>query len=127
MQLPKFLSPFFEGDSLKRLFQGLAVGIVGTIVVGFGWGGWHLASTVDEKVNDARKMATVAALSPICAEKFKTAAKADENLIADIKKVSSWRRDSYLKEAGWATFPGKAEPDDDVAQACANLLSNFIK
>ena len=38
MQLPSML----EGDSLKRLLQGAAVGAVATIFVGFYWGGWSL-------------------------------------------------------------------------------------
>jgi len=127
MQVPAFLSPFVEGDSPKRLFQGLAVGVIGTLAIGFIWGGWHLSSTVDDMVNSASRSAMVAALSPICADRFQTAAKADDNLIKDLKKVSLWQRDTYLKEAGWATFPGGAKPENDVAQACANLLANFIK
>jgi len=29
MEVPAFLSPFVEGDTPKRLFQGLAVGVIG--------------------------------------------------------------------------------------------------
>jgi hypothetical protein len=38
MQLPSIL----QGESLKRLLQGAAVGAVATIFVGFSWGGWSL-------------------------------------------------------------------------------------
>ena len=43
MQVPSML----QGESLKRLLQGAAVGAVATIAVGFGWGGWTLGSTAD--------------------------------------------------------------------------------
>ena len=36
MEVPSFLSPFVDGYSPKRLFQGLAVGVIGTLIIGFG-------------------------------------------------------------------------------------------
>ena len=127
MQVPSFLSPFLDGNSPTRLFQGLAVGVIGTIVIGFNWGGWHLGSTVEKKVNTASQTAMVTALAPICADKFRQAAKDDNDLIVELKAVSTWQRDSHLKDAGWATFPGGAEPDNKVAEACVNLLSETLK
>ena len=32
-------SAWYQGESLKRLLQGAAVGAVATLVIGFGWGG----------------------------------------------------------------------------------------
>ena len=127
MQVPSFLSPYVDGDSPKRLFQGLAVGAIATMVIGFGWGGWHLGSTVKEIVQTASQKARIAALAPICAAKFQQAAKDDNKLIVDLKAIDSWRRDTYLRDAGWATFPGKAEPDNRVAAACAGLLDETLK
>jgi hypothetical protein len=127
MLIPSFLSPYLDGDSPTRLLQGLAVGVIGTAVIGFAWGGWQLGSTVDERVEIASQAATVAALAPICADKFQVAAKANMDLIAEFKEVKSWERDSHLKKAGWVTFPGGAEPDDKVADACANLLTKSLK
>ena len=43
MQIPSIL----QGELLKRLLQGAAIGAVVTMVVGFGWGGWSLGSTAD--------------------------------------------------------------------------------
>ena len=127
MKVPSFLSPYVDGNSPTRLFQGLAVGVIGTMVIGFNWGGWHLGSTVAEKVSAAGETALVTALAPICADKFQRAANDDSNLIVELTAVSSWQRDSHLKKAGWATFPGGAEPDDKVAEACAKLLSATLK
>ena len=127
MKVPSFLSPFVDGDSPKRLFQGLAAGVIGTMVIGFGWGGWNVGSTVEQKVEAAGVLAMVAALAPICADKFERAAKADNDLIVKINAVDSWQRDVYLKQAGWTTFPGESEPDNDVAEACATLLNTSLK
>ena len=127
MLIPSFLSPYLDGDSPKRLLQGLAVGVIGTAVIGFGWGGWQLGGTVDERVEIASQAATVAALAPICAERFQQAAGADNGLVDELGALSSWERYSHLKKAGWATFPGGAEPDDKVAGACANLLTEALK
>ena len=127
MEVPSFLSPFVDGDSPKRLFQGLAVGVIGTLIIGFGWGGWNLGSTVDEKVETASHTSMVAALAPICADKFERAAKADNDLGVKLATVDSWQRDSHLMKTGWATFPGGAEPDRDVANACAELLNTALK
>ena len=127
MKVPSFLSPFVDGDSPKRLFQGLAVGVIGTLIIGFGWGGWNLGGTVDQKMETASRTSMVTALAPICADKFERAAKADNDLVVKLNAVSSWQRDDYLMKAGWATFPGGAEPDRGVASACAELLNTALK
>ena len=127
MEVPSFLSPFVEGDTPKRLFQGLAVGVIGTLIIGFGWGGWNLGGTVEEKLETASRTSMVAALAPICADKFERAAKADNDLVVKLTAVDSWMRDDHLMKAGWATFPGGAEPDRGVAEACATLLNTAFK
>lgn len=127
MKVPSFLSPFLDGDSPRRLFQGLTVGVIGTIAIGFIWGGWHLGGTVDKMVKTATQTATVTALAPICADKFQLAAKTNNSLVVDLKAVKSWERDGYLKKAGWVTFPGSLEPDIDVAEACVKLLRETLK
>ena len=127
MEVPSFLSPFVEGDTPKRLFQGLAVGVIGTLIIGFGWGGWNLGGTVEKKLETASRTSMVAALAPICADKFERAAKADNDLVVKLTAVSTWQRDSHLMKTGWATFPGGAEPDRGVAESCATLLKTALK
>ena len=127
MEVPSFLSPFVEGDTPKRLFQGLAVGVIGTLIIGFGWGGWNLGGTVEKKLETASRTSMVAALAPICADKFERAAKADNDLVVKLTAVDSWMRDDHLMKTGWATFPGGAEPDRGVASACATLLNTALK
>lgn len=120
--MPSFLAPFLDGDSPKRLIQGVAVGAIGAMVIGFNWGGWNIGSTVDQKVETAAVSAMVSALAPICAAKFEQAAKADNDLIVRLSAVNSWQRDNHLMKTGWTTFPGGGEPDYDVAKACSQLL-----
>jgi hypothetical protein len=38
-------SVWYQGESLKRLLQGAAVGVAATVAIGFGWGGWMLGSS----------------------------------------------------------------------------------
>jgi len=48
MQVPSML----QGESLKRLQQGADAGAVATMIVGFSWGGWSLASTADKTAKE---------------------------------------------------------------------------
>lgn len=118
MQIPDML----QGESLKRLLQGAVAGFLATVVIGFNWGGWTLGSTARQMAEKSSNTALVAALAPICAEKFRNASNATLNMV-EFKNVSSWMQDSYIEKGGWATFPGLTSPERGVAQACANLLT----
>ncbi len=118
MQLPTFL----QGDSPARLAQGAAAGAILTAVIGFGWGGWMLGGTAQKMADERTNQAVVAALAPICADNFQSAGEAKAKLVA-LKKVDTWERDSFIIKGGWATFPGGAEPNRNVAEACASLLN----
>jgi hypothetical protein len=118
MQLPAIL----EGPSLTRLLQGAFAGFLATVIIGFSWGGWTLGSTARETAVKQTSAALVAVLAPICADKFKSATRATQNM-AEFKKVNSWQQDSFIQQGGWATFPGLAGPDLAIAQACANILT----
>jgi hypothetical protein len=113
--------PILQGESLKRLLQGAAIGAVATIVIGFYWGGWTLGSTAMSHVKAAEQASVVRVLAPICADRFQRSADVKANLEA-LKKADSWKRDEIIEKAGWTKFPG-SEPDRQVAEACASLLS----
>ena len=127
MEVPKFLAPYTKGDAPTRLTQGLVVGAIATMIIGFGWGGWHLGSTVEEKVEAASTTAMVAALAPICANRFEKASMTDKTLVAALGAVDSWQRDEHMMKNGWATFSGASEPNRVVAEACATLLNETLK
>jgi hypothetical protein len=69
MQVPSIL----QGESLKRLLQGAAAGAVATMFIGFYWGGWSVGSTADKMAKERSELAVIAALAPVCADKFRTA------------------------------------------------------
>src|ERR1700751_2442557 len=94
MQIPSIL----QGESLKRLLQGAAVGAVATIFIGFNWGGWSLGSTADKMAKEQVERALVAALAPVCADKFRALPDAAAKTVA-LSKVDPWkRRDEFPKE-----------------------------
>ncbi len=116
MQLPSIL----QGESLNRLLQGAAAGAVATIVVGFYWGGWSLASTADKMARERSELAVVAALAPVCADKFRALPDAEAKKVA-LSKVETWkRRDEFPKEL--ITLPGESYPSSALVDACYTLL-----
>ncbi len=116
MQMPAIL----QGESLKRLLQGAAVGAVATIVIGFNWGGWSLGSTADKMAKDQSDLAVVAALAPVCADKFRAQPDAAAKTVA-LSKVDSWKRaDGFPKEL--VTLPGETYPSSALVDACYALL-----
>jgi hypothetical protein len=110
----------FQGESLKRLLQGAVVGAVATIVVGFSWGGWSLGSTADKMAREQSKLAVVAALAPVCVEKFRAQPDAAAKTIA-LSKVYPWNRaKDFPKEI--VTLPSETEPSSALVDACYALL-----
>src|SRR6516165_8756421 len=116
MQVPSIL----QGESRKRLLQGAAAGAVATIFVGFYWGGWSLGSTADKMAKERSELAVIAALAPVCADKFRALPDAEAKKVA-LSKVESWkRRDEFPKE--WVTLPGESYPSSALVDACYTLL-----
>ena len=116
MQVPSML----QGESLKRLLQGAGVGAAATIAVGFGWGGWSLGSTADRMAKERTELAVVAALAPVCADKFRALPDAEAKTIA-LSKIEAWKRsEEFPKE--FVTLPGETYPSSALIYACSTLL-----
>jgi len=116
VQLPAIL----EGESLTRLLQGAAAGAVATMFVGFYWGGWSVSSTADKMAKERSELAVVAALAPVCADKFRALPDADARKAA-LSKIDSWKRgDEFPKE--FVTLPGETYPSSTLVDACYTLL-----
>ena len=116
MQVPSIL----QGESLKRLLQGAAVGAVATIFVGFSWGGWSLGSTAEKMAKERSEVAVVAALAPVCADKFRALPDAEAKKVA-LSKVEAWKRgEEFPKEL--VTLPGETFPSSALVYACSTLL-----
>ncbi len=65
--------------------------------------------------------AVVDRLVPICVAQFKEDPEKDKKL-KELKEKSSWERDKYIKEQGWATMPYEKDPDSSVAEKCAEKI-----
>jgi len=109
----------------KPFLWGAAAGAITLAIVGFNWGGWVTGGT-SEKIAAARSdAAIVSALTPLCVAKFQKSADPASSL-AELKKTDSWERGDYVQKAGWATMPGgAAEPNRDVATACAEAIGKL--
>ena len=113
MQVPSIL----QGKSLKRLLQGAAAGAVATIVVGFSWGGWSLGSTADKMAKERSELAVVAALAPVCADKFRALPDAEAKTVT-LSKAESWKRAQEFPR-GVRDPPGSNVPE---FRPCERLL-----
>jgi len=118
MQLPSIL----QGESLTRLLQGVALGALASMVIGFSWGGWMTGGTANKLAAERADTAVVAALTPTCVEKFLQNSDAKANLAVLQKISTSWEQGDYLEKGGWATPPGAASADYHLARACADKL-----
>jgi hypothetical protein len=56
-------SAWYQGESLKRLLQGAALGVFATVAIGFSWGGWMLGSTAKTLADSTANSAVVAAIA----------------------------------------------------------------
>ena len=111
MQVPSIL----QGESGTRLLQGIAVGAVASVVIGFSWGGWMTGGSANKLAAARADTAVVAALTPVCVEKFLQNSDAQANLAA-LQKISTfWEQGDYVAKGGWAT-------GYNLGRACAEKL-----
>jgi alpha/beta superfamily hydrolase len=101
----------------------MAIGAVASMVIGFSWGGWMTGGTANKIAAERADTAVVAALTPICVEKFLQNSDAKANLAVLQKISTSWEQGQYLEKGGWATQPGATSSDYHLARACAEKLA----
>lgn len=110
--------------AVKPALRGAAVGAIALAIVGFSWGGWVTGGTAETLAKNRAATAVVAALAPICVEKFRQAADVSANL-AEMKKATYiWDQSKFIEKGGWATMPGASEPNSAVARVCAETLGS---
>jgi hypothetical protein len=105
---------------VKPAIWGAAGGaIVWWAVLAFGFG-WTSAGTSLKQANMVAEKAVVAALAPICAERFNAQADPVAKRVK-LKDTSSWqRRDLFDKD--WVTLPGGSYPSSDLVESCSELI-----
>jgi hypothetical protein len=77
--------------------------------------------TARETVADQFRIDVVTALSLICVDQPKRDPQLAER-VAAIMAVSFWNRDDLVLKNGWATMPGTAEANSQVAKNCAGQI-----
>src|SRR5271154_5292836 len=93
---------WYQGESLKRLLQGAALGAFATLGIGFSWGGFMLGSTARTLADGTADSAVVAAMAPICVDQFQHSADAPNNLTA-LQKTNSYEQAAYVAKGGCHT------------------------
>lgn len=113
MNTPEWLKP--------GIYGAVAGGIV-LATVGFSWGGWVTAGAADKMATERAQERVVAALVPICMAQSRQDPNATA-MLTEMGDTSSYNRRDMVMDAGWATMPGSARPDRDVARACGEQLA----
>lgn len=111
-------------DWLKPALWGAVAGalVLGIVIFSTGWA--VTSGKAQDMVDREKEKAVLSALTPICVAQFKAATNMTEEktLLAGLEEENSWDREDFVSEHGWATMPGSAEPNDEVADACAEEL-----
>ena len=110
-----------DKEKVKTGVWGAICGAIITMIIGFAWGGWVLGSNSLDMGEEMAQTAVLDRLTPICVAQFNQDPQRDEKLKI-LKEKSSWERDKYVKEQGWATMPFEKEPDSRVADRCSALI-----
>jgi hypothetical protein len=107
---------------MKPGVWGAIIGSILTMIVGFNWGGWTTSSTANQVAIQRADAAVTTAFVPICLAQEKVDGAKGKKLGALRAITTSYEQTDFVMKAGWATFPGKADPNRDVAEACASAL-----
>ena len=110
-------------ENTNAYLWGAGVGAVALAIVGFSWGGWVTGGTATKNAAAAASDARIAALAPICADRFRAQGDVAAKIV-ELVKASSWDRGNVVERSGFATMPGSKSAESDVARACAEILAN---
>jgi hypothetical protein len=107
-------------SQVKPALWGAAGGaIVWWIALAFGFG-WTSAGTTEKLAGARAEKAVVAALTPVCAEKFNAQPDVAAKRVT-LNDTRSWqRRELFPKE--WVTLPGGSYPSSDLVDGCSELI-----
>ncbi|MBI2978824.1 MAG: hypothetical protein HYY38_08405 [Rhodospirillales bacterium] len=113
---------------VKPAVWGGIAGAVVITIVGFSADWIVTTGAADKQAERRAEQAVIAALTPVCVAQFKKMAKEKQTThLAALKDENYWQRGDYIEEQGWATMPGSKEPNDEVADACAEELLKVAK
>lgn len=109
----------------KPLWLWSTIGaVVATMIVGFTFGGWTTGGSAAAMAEKAARDARAKLVASVCVEKFATQADAASKFAA-LKEASSWQRDKFIEDGGWAMLVGMEKPVPGAADACASQLAGM--
>jgi hypothetical protein len=109
MNMPAIL----QGDARKRVLQGIAIGAVATIAIGFIWGGWVTGDTARSMSAISENSGRMSVLVPMCVAQFTAA----DGAVAKFKAASSYSKDTVVGE--YVKTVAATNMDYSFARACA--------
>jgi hypothetical protein len=109
MNMPAIL----QGDARTRVLQGIALGAVATIAIGFIWGGWVTGGTARDMSAMAENSGRMSVLVPMCVAQFT----ASDSAVVKFKAASSYSKDTVVGE--YVKMVGATNMDYSFAKACA--------
>lgn len=104
---------FMDWEKIRLFLGGAAFGAFVLVGVGFGWGGWVFES----KAKDMARQAVLDRLVPICVAQFMDDP-GRKRKRAKLEDFDYAEKTDYIQDQGWATIPGKEDPDPAVARRC---------
>jgi hypothetical protein len=109
MNMPAIL----QGEARTRVLQGIAIGAVATIAIGFIWGGWVTGDTARGMSAMAENSGRMSVLVPMCVAQFTAA----DGAVAKFKAASSYSKDTVVGE--YVKTVAATNMDYSFARACA--------
>jgi hypothetical protein len=103
------------------VFWYLIATMILTMIVGFAWGGWVTDSTAQRLARETAEDAVIERLASICVAQFNQAP-GNGTKLEELKKASTYQRDDYVRDQGWATMLDEENADRKVVDACVELL-----
>lgn len=110
-------------DRLNGFFWGIAVGAGAAAVFGLSMGWIVSSSKANVMANERAQTVLVAAMAPICVDRFQ-GTEGYATKLAALKEIkASWQRRDFVAKGNWANV-GK-DSNYAVADACAETLNNL--
>ena len=103
------------------VFWGFVLGVVATLVVGFGVFDWRTAGGAAAEALAAQQRERVELAEALCVERFTSGPNYPERL-AELKETSKYGRDRFLEKGGWIDLAGWDAPVYAAADPCVERL-----
>ncbi len=115
MQVPSIL----QAESRTRLVQGIVVGVVATVFIGFSWGGWVTGGTAKSMTSAAETSGQMSVLVPLCVAQFMAA----DGAVAKIK-MTPYGHDDVIRE--FVKKVVDTQMDFSFSRACAAAVDGAL-